>query len=49
MATNICQLCITGRLKLDELIRQTCSVDGINSAFDALRRGEVVRSVVVFP
>lgn len=37
-----------GRLKLDELISRTYSLDEINEGFDALRSGQVARGVVVF-
>jgi Zn-dependent alcohol dehydrogenase len=37
-----------GRLKLDELISRTYSLDDINEGFAALRSGQVARGVVVF-
>ena len=37
-----------GRLKLDEMVTQTLSLDKINEGFEAMKKGEVVRSVVVF-
>jgi S-(hydroxymethyl)glutathione dehydrogenase/alcohol dehydrogenase len=37
-----------GALKLDELITRTFPVEEINSAFEALSRGEVARGVIVF-
>jgi S-(hydroxymethyl)glutathione dehydrogenase / alcohol dehydrogenase len=37
-----------GRLKLDELLTRTYPFADINAAYDALERGEVARSVVVF-
>lgn len=39
---------LEGRLKLDELITQRITLDQINDGFDALRRGESIRSVIVF-
>jgi len=38
-----------GRLKLDELISERISLDEISAGFDRLARGEVTRSVVLFP
>lgn len=37
-----------GRLKLDELVTRRYRLEGINEAYDALSRGEVARSVIVF-
>jgi Zn-dependent alcohol dehydrogenase len=37
----------SGRLRLDPLI-ETCALDDINVAFDRIRRGEAVRSVIVY-
>lgn len=36
-----------GRLPLDTLVSETIGLDGIEAAFDKMRRGEVLRSVVV--
>ncbi|MET0886210.1 MAG: zinc-binding dehydrogenase, partial [Mycetocola sp.] len=41
-------LYIDGRLNLDDLISQTISIEEIEIAYDALKNGEVVRSVVTF-
>jgi S-(hydroxymethyl)glutathione dehydrogenase/alcohol dehydrogenase len=41
-------LCMAGRLKLDELVSRTYSLDQINDAFAAMKAGEVARSVIVF-
>ena len=41
-------LYLQGRLKLDELVSRTLSLDQINDGFDALRKGEVARSVITF-
>ena len=35
-------------LKLDELLTRRYSIDQINEAYEALARGEVARSVIVF-
>lgn len=37
-----------GRLKLDELVSARIPLDEINQGFDAMRRGEVARSVITF-
>ena len=39
---------LAGRLKLDELITHRFRLEEINAAFDALRRGEVMRAIVSF-
>lgn len=38
----------SGRLLLDELITKRYPLEGINDAYDALQRGEVARSLIVF-
>lgn len=37
-----------GKLKLDELLTRTYPLEQINAAYEALERGEVARSVVIF-
>ncbi len=39
-------LYLAGKLKLDELISRSIRLDEVNEAFDAMIRGEVVRSVI---
>ncbi len=39
---------LDGRLRLDEMISQRIPLDEINPAFDAMKKGEVARSVIVF-
>ncbi|MCH2172560.1 Zn-dependent alcohol dehydrogenase [Myxococcota bacterium] len=39
---------LDGRLRLDEMISRRIPLDQINPAFDAMRKGEVARSVIVF-
>ncbi len=39
---------LDGRLKLDEMISARIGLDGVNDAFDALRKGEAARQVIVF-
>ena len=38
----------TGKLKLDEMISARIGLEAINDGFAALKRGETVRSVVMF-
>ncbi|MHB1486545.1 MAG: Zn-dependent alcohol dehydrogenase [Acidimicrobiales bacterium] len=38
----------SGQLKLDELISRTISLDDVNEAFDAMKTGEVARSVIQY-
>ncbi len=37
-----------GRLKLDEMISARLPLEGVNDAFDEMRRGEIARSVIIF-
>ncbi|MCS0497230.1 Zn-dependent alcohol dehydrogenase [Ancylobacter sp. MQZ15Z-1] len=39
---------LDGRLKLDELISRRIALDEINAGFTALKRGETIRSVIMF-
>ena len=39
---------LDGRLRLDEMISKRIPLDEINPAFDAMKAGEVARSVIVF-
>ena len=41
-------LYLSGRLKLDELVSARIGLDQINDGFEAMRRGEVARSVITF-
>jgi S-(hydroxymethyl)glutathione dehydrogenase / alcohol dehydrogenase len=45
----LAELYLDGKLMLDELITRRIPLEEINSGFDAIRRGETVREVVVFP
>jgi Zn-dependent alcohol dehydrogenase len=47
-APRLLNLYHAGKLKLDELISREYPLDQINEAFDALRNGEVARSIVRF-
>jgi S-(hydroxymethyl)glutathione dehydrogenase/alcohol dehydrogenase len=40
---------LEGKLKLDELVTRRIPLEEINSGFDAVRRGDTIREVVVFP
>lgn len=40
---------MSGKLKLDDLISRKLPLEGINEAFDELRRGELARTVLTFP
>lgn len=42
-------LYLQGRLKLDELVSRRLKLEEINDGFDALRKGEVARSVIEMP
>ena len=39
---------LQGRLKLDEMVSQRLNLDQINEAFDDMKQGHVVRSVITF-
>ncbi len=41
-------LYLNGRLKLDELVSARIALDEVNKGFEALTRGEVARSLIVF-
>ena len=41
-------LYLDGRLKLDELVSRRIALDEVNDGFDAMKAGEVARSVIVF-
>jgi S-(hydroxymethyl)glutathione dehydrogenase/alcohol dehydrogenase len=45
---RIIDLYMAGKLKLDELVSRTYPLEGINEAFEAMKQGEVARSVIVF-
>ena len=40
---------LDGKLKLDEMISAHIRLEDINEGFAALKRGETIRSVVMFP
>jgi S-(hydroxymethyl)glutathione dehydrogenase/alcohol dehydrogenase len=39
---------LDGRLQLDEMISARIALDGVNDAFDRLRKGDAARQVIVF-
>jgi NDMA-dependent alcohol dehydrogenase len=45
---KLIELYRSGELKLDELISRTISIDEVNEAFDAMKTGEVARSVIQY-
>jgi Zn-dependent alcohol dehydrogenase len=45
---RLIDLYMAGKLKLDELVSRRYPLEGINDAFDAMRAGEVARSVITF-
>lgn len=45
---HLIDLYMTGELKLDQLVSRTISLGEINEGFEAMKGGEVARSVVVF-
>lgn len=45
---RIARLYLSGRLPLDDLISDRVGLSEVNEAFDAMRRGERTRSVIVF-
>lgn len=45
---HLCDLYLGGRLKLDEMVSRTVTLDEINDGFTAMKNGEVVRAVIDF-
>jgi NDMA-dependent alcohol dehydrogenase len=45
---KLIELYRSGQLKLDELVSRTITVDQVNEAFDAMKTGEVARSVIEY-
>jgi S-(hydroxymethyl)glutathione dehydrogenase/alcohol dehydrogenase len=46
---NMVRMYLDGRLLLDEMVSATIPLEEINDGYDAMRRGEVARTVVTFP
>jgi len=45
---RLVELYMQGRLNLDDLVSRRIGLDDINEGFEAMKRGEVARSVIVF-
>jgi S-(hydroxymethyl)glutathione dehydrogenase/alcohol dehydrogenase len=45
---RLVELYLDGRLKLDQLVSRTYTIEEINEGFTAMRTGQVARGVVVF-
>jgi len=45
---KLVDLYMSKKLKIDELISRTIKLDDVNSAFDAMEKGEVARSVIAY-
>ena len=45
---NMVSMYLDGRLKLDEMVSATLTLDQINEGYAAMKRGEVTRQVIVF-
>ena len=45
---RLIDLYLDGRLKLDELVSRRIRLDEVNDGFDAMRSGEIARSVIIF-
>ncbi len=43
----LAQLYLEGRLKLDEMVSQTITLNDVNEAFEAMHHGDVIRSVIL--
>lgn len=39
---------LAGKLHLDKMVSQHIRLDQVNEAFDAMKKGEIVRSVIIF-
>ena len=45
---KLIELYMRGRLKIDELVSRRIKLDDVNAAFEAMEKGEVARSVIVY-
>ncbi len=43
------EMYLDGRLKLDEMVSKTISLEQINEGFEDMKQGNVARSVIIFP
>ena len=46
---NMVRMYLDGRLLLDEMVSRTISLDEVNDGYDAMKKGEVARTVITFP
>ena len=46
---NMVRMYLDGRLLLDEMVSRTLSLDEVNDGYDAMKKGEVARTVIRFP
>lgn len=44
----LCDMYLGGRLKLDEMVSRTITLDEVNDGFEAMKRGDVVRAVIQY-
>jgi len=45
---KLIDLYMRGKLKIDELVSRRIKLDDVNRAFEAMEKGEVARSVIVY-
>ena len=45
---RLIELYRSGQLKLDELVSREIHLEDVNEAFDAMKTGEVARSVIIY-
>jgi S-(hydroxymethyl)glutathione dehydrogenase/alcohol dehydrogenase len=45
---RLCDMYMSGKLKLDDMISRRLKLAEVNDAFDEMKRGEIARSVIVF-
>ena len=43
---RLCEFYLQGRIKLDELVTRRYDLSEVNEAFDAMKKGEVARSIM---
>ena len=46
---NMVRMYLDGRLLLDEMVSARLTLDEMNDGYDAMKRGEVARTVIKFP
>jgi S-(hydroxymethyl)glutathione dehydrogenase / alcohol dehydrogenase len=45
---KLIELSMRGRLKIDELVSRRIKLDDVNAVFEAMEKGKVARSVIVY-